>query len=266
MTANTKIGLYRLEDKHGESTQKRSSNPTQPGNRSTAPRRTQKKHVSIIYQILRFVKSIKWGRLAVLCLIMAGTHRLIGSAREARIERGYIPTVISVPSVMAPIAPVASLPPIVEEFTETVPAPVDTQAAETEAIIEQAEALPYTETELELLALVIYQEAGGDACSDDTRLMVGTVVLNRVADKRFPDSIYGVITQKAQYGRLYYTGPVWPTRATNPGEAHAVQRAYDLAERLLMGERALPSDVVFQAEFVQGSEVVADQDGMYFCR
>lgn len=124
----------------------------------------------------------------------------------------------------------------------------------------------YSDEDLEILALIIYQEAGADACSDETRLMVGNVVLNRVADDRFPDSIKEVALQRAQYGRLYWTGLVWPERTTNPGEAHAVERAYDIARRLLEGERILPEDVIFQAEFTQGTEVVVHQDGFYFCR
>ena len=124
----------------------------------------------------------------------------------------------------------------------------------------------YTEEELEALAIIIYQEAGGDACSDETRSMVGTVVMNRVADDRFPDTIQEVATQERQYGRLYWTGLVWPERASNPGEAHAVQRAYDCARAILEGERALPEDVIWQAEFPQGTEIVAHQDGLYFCR
>ena len=117
-----------------------------------------------------------------------------------------------------------------------------------------------------MLALVIYQEAGADYCSDETRLMVGTVVMNRVADSRFPNTIYEVLTQRAQYGRLHWTGIVWPARASYESEAHAVERAYKLAERILLGERALPEDVIWQAEFKQGTEVVAYQDGVYFCR
>lgn len=127
-------------------------------------------------------------------------------------------------------------------------------------------ALAYTEEELEALAIIIYQEAGGDACSDETRSMVGTVVLNRVASDLFPDTIQEVATQERQYGRLYWTGLVWPERASNPGEAQAVQRAYDCARAILEGERALPEDVIWQAEFPQGTEIVANQDGLYFCR
>lgn len=136
----------------------------------------------------------------------------------------------------------------------------------TESAVWEAPLPTYTAKELETLALVIYQEAGGDNCSDETRLMVGTVVLNRVADARYPDTIAEVATEYRQYGRLYWTGLEWPERADKAQEAHAVKRAYDCAERLLNGYRALPADVIYQAEFTQGTEVVAQQDGFYFCR
>jgi hypothetical protein len=123
---------------------------------------------------------------------------------------------------------------------------------------------PATEEELEMLALVIYQEAGGDDCTDETRIMVGNVVMNRVADSRFPNTIKEVLLQKAQYGRLHWTGLVWPERAVN--EPEAVERAYKCAERVLNGENLLPDDCIWQAEFVQGKEVVAHSDGFYFCR
>lgn len=129
-----------------------------------------------------------------------------------------------------------------------------------------AEALPYTDDDLRTLALIIYQEAGADYCSDDTRLMVGTVVLNRVASDAYPDTIQEVAQQRKQYGRLYWTGLVWPERAQDQAEAHAVERAYTCAEQLLQGLRVLPSDVIYQAEFPQGTEVMAHQDGLYFCR
>lgn len=153
----------------------------------------------------------------------------------------------------------ATTEPTEETTVATEPPKVpETTVAETEP--------PYTADELEMLALVIYQEAGGDACSDETRLMVGTVVMNRVADHRFPDTIYGVLIQESQYGRFHWTGLVWPERASNPNEAHAVARAYACAERILLGERALAEDVIWQASFKQGTEVVAYTDGIYFCR
>ena len=157
---------------------------------------------------------------------------------------------------------------VISEPVDVVEVPVEPEVVQVVAEIE-APAEPekaYSEEELEMLALVIYQEAGGDACSDETRLMVGNVVLNRVADERFPDTIEEVLLQERQYGRLHWTGLVWPERASQSVEAHAVQRAYDCAERVLEGERLLPEDVIWQAEFVQGTEIVAQQDGFYFCR
>ena len=158
--------------------------------------------------------------------------------------------------VLAEVETPAELP---EPTPEPLPVPDPVETEEIDA------APSYTEAQLEQLALVIYQEAGGDACSDDTRLKVGTVVMNRVADDRFPGTIEEVLLQERQYGRLHWTGLVWPARAELPQEAHAVARAYDIAERILSGERYLPEDVIFQSEYIQG-EIVAEQDGFYFCR
>ncbi len=151
----------------------------------------------------------------------------------------------------------------VVEVVDTVPT-VEAKAAEST----EEDAVAYDATDLELLALVIYQEAGSDACSDLTRQLVGEVALNRVADPRYPDNLHDVLVQRAQYGRLYWTGIKWPERAFAEQEAHAVTRAYNIAEALLTGTatRLLPSDAVYQAEFEQGTETIAWVDGMYFCK
>ena len=123
----------------------------------------------------------------------------------------------------------------------------------------------YTDEELEILALIVYQEAGEDRVSDDTRRLVAQVFLNRVNDSRFPDSFYEVATEERQYGRLYWTGIVWPDRASSQVEAHAVERAYKIAQEVLESDEPVcPEGVIFQAEFVQG-DIYAEQDGMYFC-
>ena len=123
----------------------------------------------------------------------------------------------------------------------------------------------YTDEELEILALIVYQEAGEDRVSDDTRRLVAQVFLNRVNDSRFPDSFYEVATAERQYGRLYWTGIVWPDRASSLVEAHAVERAYKIAQEVLESDEPVcPEGVIFQAEFVQG-DIYAEQDGMYFC-
>ena len=121
--------------------------------------------------------------------------------------------------------------------------------------------------DLELLACVIYQEAGADYCCDDCIRRVAYVVLNRVEDDRFPDNIQDVLTQKRQYGRYYWTGVVWPERAKNDCEKHAVERAYRIAEEVLKGEHSelYGEGYIWQAEFKQGTGVVyCDQCKIYF--
>ncbi len=86
-----------------------------------------------------------------------------------------------------------------------------------EAMTAQAVLEP-SEDMVEMLACLIYQEAGGDECSDECRIDVADVALNRVADSRFPDTLYEVLTAPKQYGRWHTTGIVWPERASNPNE------------------------------------------------
>lgn len=146
--------------------------------------------------------------------------------------------------------------------------PVENIVETVEESLVHSDPLPdktYTDEELEILALIVYQEAGGDSVSDDTRRLVAQVFLNRVNDSRFPDSFYEVATSKRQYGRLYWTGIVWPERASSQAEAHAVERAYKIAQEVLESDEPVcPAGVIFQAEFVQG-DIYAEQDGMYFC-
>lgn len=148
-------------------------------------------------------------------------------------------------------------------------ADVDKPAQEPEMVTYYESPWPlYTDTMLNELALVIYQEAGGDACSDETRQMVGEVVLNRVKDDRFSELLKDVLLQERQFGRLHWTGLVWPERAAMPEEEDAVDRAFACARKLLENQalQLLPPDTVWMAEFEQGAETVLYQDGFYFCR
>lgn len=133
----------------------------------------------------------------------------------------------------------------------------------TVSIPEPTETIPPTQTDIstaemserEMLACVIYQEAGGDAACDECRRRVGDIVLNRIADPRFPNTMLGVLTAPSQYGRFHWTGVVWPGRATNSVEAHAVERAYRIADEILAGQHSdlYGNGYIWQAEFVQGS-------------
>ena len=153
----------------------------------------------------------------------------------------------------------------VQEPVENIVEPVEEPVEEPVVHIDSTSDKTYTDEELEILALIVYQEAGGDNVSDSTRRLVAQVFLNRVNDSRFPDSFYEVATANRQYGRLYLTGIVWPDRASSPAEGPAVGRAYKIAQEVLESDEPIcPEGVIFQAEFVQG-DIYAAQDGMYFC-
>ncbi len=110
-------------------------------------------------------------------------------------------------------------------------------------------------SETEMLACVIYQEVGGSKHCDECRRRVADVVLNRVADPRFPNTIEKVLTAKNQYGRFYYTGIKWADRHTWPGEKKAVEKAWKIAEEVMAGKHSdlYGKGYVWQAGFKQGT-------------
>ncbi len=122
----------------------------------------------------------------------------------------------------------------------------------------------FPDSDLEMMAIVIYREAGGDAYSNKTRIMVGNVVMNRVRSRHFPNTIYGVLTQRGQYAGV--RGAVtWPSRASNRWEREAVKRAWACARRVQAGENYLPANVVYQSNYRNlGSGVYCVANDMYF--
>ena len=125
----------------------------------------------------------------------------------------------------------------------------------------------YTERDLFCMTVVIYQELGGDEASNIGRTMVGNVVQNRIKSGRFDyaTDIESTITGYGQYGTLYKTGVKLPDRASSAIEQGAVERAEQVAIRVLEGLRLLPDNIVFQAEFEQGDFTYIYIDGQYFC-
>lgn len=110
------------------------------------------------------------------------------------------------------------------------------------------------EESLEMLAHIIHGEAGSNWCSDTMQLGVGSVVLNRINDSRFPNSMYEVITQQGQYSCLNTGYKQTPS-----------ERAYKNARYLLENGPTLPENVVFQANFTQGNGTYLHEQNMYFC-
>lgn len=162
-----------------------------------------------------------------------------------------------------------------ETIFQTEPVIETSIEATTEAIIETLDESPYDKyteyegikynigtpsTECEMLAMIIYQENGGDSSCDDCRRRVGDIVLNRVHSDRFPNTIEEVLLQEGQYGELHWTGLKWKNRASNSGEAHAVARAYRIAQEILNGNHSdVYGDYIWQAGFSQG------YDEIYHC-
>ncbi len=124
-----------------------------------------------------------------------------------------------------------------------------------EPIIGEVETLPYTEEELELLAHLIFAEAGSDWCSDKMQQYTGSVVLNRVNSSYFPNTLKDVIYQPGQYS-VVKSGAINKT----PN-----QRAYDVAKFLLENGSVLPSNVIFQSQHIQGDGIYEKVQNMYFC-
>lgn len=100
-------------------------------------------------------------------------------------------------------------------------------------------------SQLEIMAHLINGEAGDQ--SNVCQQAVGQVVLNRVKDKNYPNTVKGVIFQKSQYACTtdgnYYKKPS--------------KKAYRNAKAVLKGKTVLsvPKKVIYQSQFRQGSGI-----------
>lgn len=96
---------------------------------------------------------------------------------------------------------------------------------------------------LDIVARVIMGEGGG--CDFDFKVCVGAVLRNRVEySEHFPDTYREAVSQPGQYTTLYLTG----FDKTN-------RESYEAAKYVLDGEDDVPHDVIWQANFPQGTEV-----------
>ena len=110
----------------------------------------------------------------------------------------------------------------------------------------------YDEDDLYVLSHLIYGESGGE--SDKCQIAVGSVVLNRVKSKYFPNTIKDVAFAKGQYACT------WDGNFDKTPDKRAIENA----RYLLENGSQLPDGVVFQAGFKQG-RVYDVIDGVYFC-
>lgn len=111
----------------------------------------------------------------------------------------------------------------------------------------------YTQEDLYVLAHVICGEA--QCYSDEEQLYVGSVVLNRVASSRYPNTIRGVVFQKGQYACT------WDGNYNRTPTA----RNWANAEYLLTHGSVLPGNVVYQSGRKQGRGVYVKTSRHYYC-
>ena len=95
------------------------------------------------------------------------------------------------------------------------------------------------DTDLWYLSHVIQAESG--YCSMEMQQAVGSVVINRLNDDRFPDTIPEVIEQPGQYATASYLSSHEPT-----------QQVINVAVDLLENGSTLPGDVIYQANYPLG--------------
>lgn len=96
--------------------------------------------------------------------------------------------------------------------------------------------------DMKILANVVYYEARG--CPSRHRQLVAQVVLNRVADPRFPNTVKEVVEQPGQYSPSYVTA--------NPDIPEEI---YDDVRAAMNGEVDCPANVIYQAQFTQGTGI-----------
>lgn len=115
--------------------------------------------------------------------------------------------------------------------------------------------------DLDVIARVVYGEARG--CPREHQIAVAAVVVNRVNDPRFPSTVREVVAAPRQYTTAYLGG-----FDNTPWEC------YEAAKVALDEESGVPEDVVWQANFPQGTETwwISEVDTgyyastTYFCR
>lgn len=113
----------------------------------------------------------------------------------------------------------------------------------------------YSDEDIRILTTTVFHEAGHT--TEQLRQHVAQVVLNRVEDSRFPDTVKGVITQPGQYSTKYATveaaNAIQATDSKNGTYYYGI--CEDSVKAAMMGQVEMPSNVLYQANFSQGKGV-----------
>ena len=108
--------------------------------------------------------------------------------------------------------------------------------------------------QLDMLAHLIYGEAGSKHLPDEMQLATGSVLLNRIKSPLFPNTMQECIYQTGQYSCLNSGYLLTPD-----------ERTYANARYLLINGSQLPDNVLFQSQFKQGDGVYKKIGNQYYC-
>jgi spore germination cell wall hydrolase CwlJ-like protein len=103
----------------------------------------------------------------------------------------------------------------------------------------------------ECLTRVMYFES--NRSSEEGMLAVGTVVMNRLADREYPKSVCGVVGQKNQFAN----GVLWKPMKEKSSRARAAR----VADAVLSGQR---HPGVYQAKFFHTAGLRFPYNNMYY--
>ncbi len=110
------------------------------------------------------------------------------------------------------------------------------------------------QSDIDLLARLMTAEQGYGADERDYYL-TGSVVINRMNMERYPNTLQDVIYDYGQY-QCVENGHI-----NRPYD----EVAYQVAEELLVYGTEIPEDVIYQAEFIQGSDIYDKRNRTYYC-
>ena len=183
----------------------------------------------------------------------------------SRINRVLIVAIVVVFAMVFTIRPLGALALAgigsveTESETEVVETSEESEVEETEDIEEtesETEVAPYSADDFYELSHVIQAEAGYTYW--DMMVGVGSVVLNRVKSDAFPNTVYEVIHQPGQYSTVSYLASQVPT-----------EEVLEVTDFLLRNGSQYPAEVVYQANFEQGSgtylTLSTNYSTMFFC-
>jgi len=112
---------------------------------------------------------------------------------------------------------------------------------------------PYEPEELYILAHLLCGEK--QTGSVECQKAVGSVVLNRVNHRNYPDDIRSVVFQRGQYACTW----------DGNYDRTPTERNWEVADWLLRYGSIAPANVIYQAQFRQGSGVWKMIEGEVFC-